>query len=643
MDSFNKDNLTWDRVCTTSLEKLETYEYLLNGKKVVIYEETIDDKTYYYLKCIKNKKCKNLAYHHASLRCEEHKLAKYCSNKTCNVRPNFGYRTDIRPTFCTKHKKMDMVNIRSKTCQKEGCRKQPYFNYINKKQGILCNDHKEPNMVNVKDKTCQQEGCTTRASYNFEGKKQGVFCTKHKKVDMVNVRGRRCQQDGCIACPIYNFKNVSKPIFCTKHKKMDMVDVRSRRCQKDGCMKYPSFNFETKTKPIFCKKHKLKNMIDVRSRRCQAEGCLKRPTYGFASSKRYIFCNDHKEQNMVNLRNKMCQKEGCLKCPFFNYKGEIRGIFCNKHKLKDMVDVKSKRCQKEDCDKRPSFNYIKEKRGIFCSDHKKINMVNVKNKRCFKEGCDKLSCCGKLFEKKNHCVEHKSKNEFLKNNPKCEFQDCKERPYYTNDKNQMFYPLRCENHKLDDDVNIVERKCLGCDLLYFIPSDKDLCQDCFDYGNNKIHHKKEHDVKLLLESNNIEIESYDSVISDRQTRCSLRRPDFIINNGTFKIIIEIDEFQHKSYLKECEVTRMKQIYFDFGGMDVVFIRYNPDKYKCNEDKIRNPRKTTRYNKLLKLINEYKNLESLSKHLEVCYLFYDGYNGNPVFENIDPYEDIIKEN
>ena len=67
--------------------------------------------------------------------------------------------------------------------------------------------------------------------------------------------------------------------------------------------------------------------------------------------------------------------------------------------------------------------------------------------------------------------------------------------------------------------------------------------------------------------------------------CSKKRPDFLITTFWGYIILEIDEFQHnrKTYPCECEVNRMKEIYFDCGVKHLLFIRYNPDSYKTIDD------------------------------------------------------------
>ena len=116
-------------------------------------------------------------------------------------------------------------------------------------------------------------------------------------------------------------------------------------------------------------------------------------------------------------------------------------------------------------------------------------------------------------------------------------------------------------------------------------------------------------------------------------KCSKRRPDFLIPINYGSIVVEVDEYQHnrKNYPCECEITRMKQIYFDIGAKHLISIRYNPDKYKPSygSEWTLQQRET----KLIKLIKEL-----ITKHptnsLEVYYLFYDG------FTELEDHIDII---
>jgi hypothetical protein len=80
-------------------------------------------------------------------------------------------------------------------------------------------------------------------------------------------------------------------------------------------------------------------------------------------------------------------------------------------------------------------------------------------------------------------------------------------------------------------------------------------------------------VKNILEENNILYEAYDSIVGDQG--CSKKRPDFVIDAGTHKVVLEVDEYQHKKGEYNCEVKRMRDI-TQALGIPTLFIRYNPD-------------------------------------------------------------------
>ena len=66
--------------------------------------------------------------------------------------------------------------------------------------------------------------------------------------------------------------------------------------------------------------------------------------------------------------------------------------------------------------------------------------------------------------------------------------------------------------------------------------------------------------------------------------CSKRRPDLFLDLGYQIIIIEIDETQHRNYVNICENKRIMEISKDLHHRPIVFIRFNPDSYK-NEDNV----------------------------------------------------------
>jgi len=70
-----------------------------------------------------------------------------------------------------------------------------------------------------------------------------------------------------------------------------------------------------------------------------------------------------------------------------------------------------------------------------------------------------------------------------------------------------------------------------------------------------------------------------------QDGCSRRRPDLFLDMGSHVIIVEVDETQHIGYDCSCENKRMMELSQDVDHRPIVFIRFNPDGYTCNNDKI----------------------------------------------------------
>ena len=71
---------------------------------------------------------------------------------------------------------------------------------------------------------------------------------------------------------------------------------------------------------------------------------------------------------------------------------------------------------------------------------------------------------------------------------------------------------------------------------------------------------------------------------------------------------------------------MIQLHQDFGGIPVILVRFNPDKYKCQGQVIKSY--IGRENILLNLLNGLKNRKEWTIPLSIYYLFYDGYKGMP---------------
>ena len=289
------------------------------------------------------------------------------------------------------------------------------------------------------------------------------------------------------------------------------------------------------------------------------------------------------------MPNKKCSK--CTKQASYNFEGEKSPIFCVNHKEEGMIDVVSKKCLK--CSKQPNYNFEGEKKPIFCGKHKDEGMVNVISKKCLK--CDK--------------------------NPIYNFKGEKK-------------PIFCGNHKEEDMVNVVSKRCISghCDTIanrYY----NNYCAYCFT--NLFPTHPKTKTARLrnkeIAVKNWLYENGHPDFVNDKPIylgNCdSVRRVDLYKYIGERHILcIEVDERQHKYYDKADEERRYHELYR--LGYTMVFIRYNPDRYKDRYNKVKQPFFTTRMDVLLKTIDKWTekitNEECEEDLLYVEYLYYDGY-------------------
>ena len=107
----------------------------------------------------------------------------------------------------------------------------------------------------------------------------------------------------------------------------------------------------------------------------------------------------------------------------------------------------------------------------------------------------------------------------------------------------------------------------------------------------------------------------------QRRRIDLRR----LINSTM-LCIEIDEEQHRGYDEEDEEARYNDLYMGFSGK-FIFIRYNPDSFKDNENKKRNPRFENRMQILEEEIRKQTQRIKDEKNNdlnEIVYLFYNDF-------------------
>ncbi|AOM63439.1 hypothetical protein [Heterosigma akashiwo virus 01] len=277
---------------------------------------------------------------------------------------------------------------------------------------------------------------------------------------------------------------------------------------------------------------------------------------------------------MVNVKDRVCVFENCKTRPCYNYFGEKQGLFCALHKHDDIIDVVHRTCVFENCKTIPYYNYIGEKRGLFCALHKHTDMVNVKHRICVFENCTSQTRYGLSGNVLTHCSKHKLNGMLKYPCQTCLETQCNNLALYSN----SLKPTHCEHHMLENQINIIERKCQKCDL-YNILDETGHCMYCTDtLSLKRLRKSKENIVKQFLSKYRYNF-VHNKIIETKQ--CGLERPDFLFDCISHYVILEVDEHQHTNY--NCETTRIINIHHQLGGMPLIVIRLNPDNYKNHLD------------------------------------------------------------
>ena len=274
------------------------------------------------------------------------------------------------------------------------------------------------------------------------------------------------------------------------------------------------------------------------NKKCSFEDCVTRASFGPPNGKAEC-CSKHKGKGYVNLKYKRCSSNDCNTLALFGLPGG-RPAWCSVHRAKGAVDLVNSTCLDPYCTKRPTYNEP-GKQPIACYKHRSLNMVNTKTTAvslCQQEGCIKQKGFGLKGSTATHCKNHAldgSINLKVSDEMRCQEPGCKTRCSYG------VKPERCELHKEPTDINLIEGQCSKCNLT--MPLIDNLCEFC---RPQKLK-TKELKVKDYLErfnsKNDLSFYSYDKIID---SKCNLKRPDFVYDAGSHFVVVEVDEHQHKS-------------------------------------------------------------------------------------------------
>jgi len=242
----------------------------------------------------------------------------------------------------------------------------------------------------------------------------------------------------------------------------------------------------------------------------------------------------------------------------------------------------SKTCATDGCRKQPRYG-IPGNSPTRCAEHKEDGMIAYPRKKCIKKGCNEIALFG------------------------------------------LSHAIHCEEHKDENEMNLIEHKCKNCPYTDIL-NENGYCRYCEPSKYHRAVLAKQREVKLYFDQHDIKYVLYDARIEENQ--CGLERPDFVFESkaGSHMIVVEIDEFQHKSRAEICECTRMINISQEYG-LPTIYIRYNPDEYKTDRRK-HSPSFKKRMDELCGWVRYLQELciDELKEYGYCSYvrLFYDDY-------------------
>lgn len=459
------------------------------------------------------------------------------------------------------------------TCLVRDCSNKAYFGGVDDKKESYCSDHKQPNMIDLRRPRCMEIGCGSQASYGNKGDKIPSRCSTHKLTGMNDIVNQRCIYPNCEKFPSYGDSDTKLRRYCAFHKMKGMIDLASRKCTISGCGVIATYGNEKDKRPNFCVKHKTDGMLNIKQQRCTYPDCRVQPCFGNEDDERPSHCFEHKEETMVDIKNRRCIHPDCDKQPNYGYEGDKRSSYCASHRVKGMIDLLSHKCIYPGCEVRPSYGYEDDSKSSYCVKHKKSDMIDICHHKCSTLNCTIRPSYGLPGGNISHCFQHKELG-YVKN-PKvnCQMANCNLPALFgfTN-------AVHCKEHKSTDEIDLTYRPCVNChnlDILY----DNLKCSMCDPSGMRRTFLAKQKTVKRYIDGRSTPIPyiSYDQMIKGA---CSKERPDFLYDCNIHHIVLEVDEYQHSNRDQEYELLRMERIASNLGTK-VLFLRWNPDKYKTS--------------------------------------------------------------
>lgn len=221
----------------------------------------------------------------------------------------------------------------------------------------------------------------------------------------------------------------------------------------------------------------------------------------------------------------------------YGFPDEHKRRWCVQHKPQGALYL-NYQCVHKSCTRQPSFGMPGDTRASWCVHHKAPGAINVVSKRCEHPGCS-VQC-----------------------------------PSY-GIQGRDVGGRWCAVHKPPEAVDIVHRRCKAPDCPN-ISMHYDYCAQ-HDTENRRDTRVREFQVANHLRDAGLHWTSWNKQVAE--TACGRYRPDFTYELPTHIVIVEVDEYQHAKPGYECDNARMMDLCGTYGGLPVLFIRFNPDAFE----------------------------------------------------------------
>jgi hypothetical protein len=288
---------------------------------------------------------------------------------------------------------------------------------------------------------------------------------------------------------------------------------------------------------------------------------------------------------------------------------------CGEHKIEGEINVVTTRCKSTGCTAFANWGDARTRKSAYCGKHRneEEGLVDVAGTQCKSTGCKERATWGDVrTRKRTYCGKHRNEEEGLVYVActLCKFPGCTVQAHYGDALTKK--AAYCKEHCEDGNVNVANHRCAECSET-IVTRKGDLCAACDVKinGASRRVHVKERDMVAAIKQFILEIDAsiYSIVVKYDESigaAYGSYRPDIHIDCGAFVIVIECDEFQHKTrfirrvktepggddgdeilvaenkcvaqYDETSETKRMINIHAS-RGKPCYFLRFNPDPFK----------------------------------------------------------------